>query len=211
MRARKGKSPLRARGRGRGLLGLPAPHRDLPHRRELPGHLRRAPARSGVPRPRYAGDRFGRGTVVPCAAGFAPEREWSTKFEMQSLRYTTRVDELPVVSAARPRDGNRGRHRFMTLLSRSEGLLVGDAMASKEPPQAARADRHAVPSRRAVRAVRAGRVPSAPHGWKGASRRAPRSGVRCGRLPYTGVSRACCSSQVASRKVAIEPARFTAS
>lgn len=34
----------------------------------------------------------------------------------------------------------------MTLLSRSEGLLVGEAMASEEPPQAARADRHAAPS-----------------------------------------------------------------
>ncbi|NEU14489.1 Y-family DNA polymerase [Methylobacterium sp. BTF04] len=44
--------------------------------------------------------RFGRGAVVPGAAGFAPKREWSTKFEMRSPRYTTRVDELPVVRAA---------------------------------------------------------------------------------------------------------------
>ena len=44
--------------------------------------------------------RFGRGAVVPGAAGFAPKREWSTKFEMRSPRYTTRVDELPVVAAA---------------------------------------------------------------------------------------------------------------
>ena len=44
--------------------------------------------------------RFGRGAVVPGSAGFAPKREWSTKFEMRSLRYTTRVDELPVVAAA---------------------------------------------------------------------------------------------------------------
>jgi len=44
--------------------------------------------------------RFGRGAVVPGAAGFAPRREWSTKFEMRSPRYTTRVDELPVVRAA---------------------------------------------------------------------------------------------------------------
>lgn len=28
--------------------------------------------------------RFGRGAVVPGAAGFAPKREWSTKFEMRS-------------------------------------------------------------------------------------------------------------------------------
>ncbi|KQP42581.1 DNA polymerase [Methylobacterium sp. Leaf104] len=44
--------------------------------------------------------RFGRGAVVPGAAGFAPRREWSTKFEMRSPRYTTRVDEVPVVAAA---------------------------------------------------------------------------------------------------------------
>ena len=44
--------------------------------------------------------RFGRGAVVPGSAGFATRREWSTKFEMRSPRYTTRVDELPVVAAA---------------------------------------------------------------------------------------------------------------
>ena len=44
--------------------------------------------------------RFGREAVVPGAAGFAPTREWSTKFEMRSPHYTTRVDELPVVEAA---------------------------------------------------------------------------------------------------------------
>jgi DNA polymerase V len=44
--------------------------------------------------------RFGRGAVVPGAAGFAPRRDWSTKFEMRSPRYTTRVDEVPVVAAA---------------------------------------------------------------------------------------------------------------
>ena len=43
--------------------------------------------------------RFGRGTVVPAAAGVAPARTWSTKFEMQSPRYTTRLAELPVVLA----------------------------------------------------------------------------------------------------------------
>jgi DNA polymerase V len=44
--------------------------------------------------------RWGRGAVVPGTAGFARERGWSTKFEMRSPRYTTRVDELPVVRAA---------------------------------------------------------------------------------------------------------------
>lgn len=44
--------------------------------------------------------RFGRGTVVPAAAGFAPARGWSTKFEMRSPRYTTRIEELPTVTAA---------------------------------------------------------------------------------------------------------------
>ncbi|KQP72436.1 Y-family DNA polymerase [Methylobacterium sp. Leaf112] len=44
--------------------------------------------------------RFGRGAVVPGAVGFAPKRSWSTKFKMRSPRYTTRLDELPVVAAA---------------------------------------------------------------------------------------------------------------
>ncbi len=44
--------------------------------------------------------RFGRGAVVPGSAGFAPKRVWSTKFDMRSPRYTTRVDEVPVVMAA---------------------------------------------------------------------------------------------------------------
>ncbi|CAA2155801.1 DNA polymerase IV [Methylobacterium brachiatum] len=43
--------------------------------------------------------RFGRGAVVPAAAGFAPARGWSTKFEMRSPRYTTRLEEIPVVAA----------------------------------------------------------------------------------------------------------------
>ncbi len=46
--------------------------------------------------------RFGRGAVVPASAGWAKDRTWSTKFEMRSPRYTTRVDELPVVMAAEP-------------------------------------------------------------------------------------------------------------
>ena len=44
--------------------------------------------------------RFGRGMVVPASTGFAAKRDWSTKFEMRSPRYTTRLGELPVVSAA---------------------------------------------------------------------------------------------------------------
>ncbi len=44
--------------------------------------------------------RFGRGTVVPGKAGVIPaRRDWSTKFEMRSPRYTTRLDEVPVVRA----------------------------------------------------------------------------------------------------------------
>lgn len=43
--------------------------------------------------------RFGRGALVPAAAGFATKRDWSTRFEMRSPRYTTRLDELPVVAA----------------------------------------------------------------------------------------------------------------
>jgi len=44
--------------------------------------------------------RWGRGAVVPGKAGFAPKRAWSTKFEMRSPRYTTRIDELPIVGTA---------------------------------------------------------------------------------------------------------------
>jgi DNA polymerase V len=43
--------------------------------------------------------RFGRGAVVPAAAGLATKREWSTRFEMRSPRYTTRLEEIPVVAA----------------------------------------------------------------------------------------------------------------
>lgn len=45
--------------------------------------------------------RHGRGVVFPAAAGVAQRRsKWITKFEMRSPRYTTRLDELPVVGAA---------------------------------------------------------------------------------------------------------------
>jgi DNA polymerase V len=44
--------------------------------------------------------RWGRGAVVPAKAGVPEKRDWSTKFEMRSPRYTTRLYELPVVQAA---------------------------------------------------------------------------------------------------------------
>jgi DNA polymerase V len=44
--------------------------------------------------------RWGRGAVVPAKAGTPKKRDWSTKFEMRSPRYTTRLDEMPVVRAA---------------------------------------------------------------------------------------------------------------
>jgi DNA polymerase V len=40
--------------------------------------------------------KYGRGTLFPAAAGI--QKPWSTKFGMRSPRFTTRVDELPVVS-----------------------------------------------------------------------------------------------------------------
>ncbi len=43
--------------------------------------------------------RFGRGSVVSASAGQEKARAWATKFEMRSPRYTTRLDELPVVRA----------------------------------------------------------------------------------------------------------------
>jgi DNA polymerase V len=43
--------------------------------------------------------KWGRGAVVPGTAGLVQKRTWSTKFEMRSPRYTTRLNELPVVTA----------------------------------------------------------------------------------------------------------------
>ncbi len=44
--------------------------------------------------------RWGRGAVVPARAGLEQQRRgWATKFEMRTPRYTTRVEELPVVQA----------------------------------------------------------------------------------------------------------------
>ncbi|RYG97045.1 MAG: DUF4113 domain-containing protein [Alphaproteobacteria bacterium] len=41
--------------------------------------------------------RIGRGTIAPAAAGI--RQEWVTKFDMRSPRYTTRIGELPRVTA----------------------------------------------------------------------------------------------------------------
>src|SRR5215213_7187882 len=54
--------------------------------------------------------RWGHGSVVPAAAGVASKRGWATKFDMRSPRYTTRIDELPTVSAVSPPSW-RGRCR----------------------------------------------------------------------------------------------------
>ena len=43
--------------------------------------------------------RFGRNAVVPARAGLVEKRDWSTKFEMRTPAYTTRVGELPVAHA----------------------------------------------------------------------------------------------------------------
>lgn len=43
--------------------------------------------------------RFGRGAVVPARAGLVQNRNWSTKFEMRTPLYTTRLNEVPVVAA----------------------------------------------------------------------------------------------------------------
>lgn len=44
--------------------------------------------------------RWGRDAVVQGTAGFAPQPEWSTRFDMRSPRYTTRLSDIPVVDAA---------------------------------------------------------------------------------------------------------------
>ena len=48
---------------------------------------------------KYAGSRFGRGSVVPARAGLVAKRTWSTKFEMRTPRYTTRLDEIVTARA----------------------------------------------------------------------------------------------------------------
>lgn len=45
--------------------------------------------------------RHGRGAVFSAAAGIARQRKaWTTKFDMRSPRYTTRLEELPVIVSA---------------------------------------------------------------------------------------------------------------
>ena len=45
--------------------------------------------------------KLGRGVVFPAAAGIASQKKaWVTKFDMRSPRYTTRLDEVPVVGRA---------------------------------------------------------------------------------------------------------------
>jgi DNA polymerase V len=43
--------------------------------------------------------RWGRGAVVPARAGLTAKRDWNTKFEMRTPRYTTQVSDLPVACA----------------------------------------------------------------------------------------------------------------
>lgn len=43
--------------------------------------------------------RWGRGAVVPARAGLATKRDWNTKFEMRTPRYTTQVSDLPIACA----------------------------------------------------------------------------------------------------------------
>ena len=43
--------------------------------------------------------RWGRGSVVPARVGLATKREWNTKSEMRTPRYTTQVSDLPVACA----------------------------------------------------------------------------------------------------------------
>lgn len=44
--------------------------------------------------------RYGRGTLFPAAAGV--KRDWQTKFERKSPRYTTQLRELPTVPCRAP-------------------------------------------------------------------------------------------------------------
>ena len=45
--------------------------------------------------------KHGRGSVAPASAGLASQQKrWATKFEMKSPRYTTRLEEVPVIGSA---------------------------------------------------------------------------------------------------------------
>ena len=71
--------------------------------------------------------RFGRGSVVPARAGLVAKRTWSTKYEMRTPRYTTRLTEVPVAVAAEcpPRSGS-GWNGSGTVRETSVGLSVPD-------------------------------------------------------------------------------------
>ncbi len=81
------------------LVRLEASQRALPG----VGQADRAKAAALMMALDHCNARFGRGTVVVAAAGQpASRRGWATKFEMRSPRYTTRLAEVPVVSAGMP-------------------------------------------------------------------------------------------------------------
>lgn len=45
--------------------------------------------------------KHGRGAVAPASAGLASQQKrWTTKFELKSPRYTTRLEEVPVIASA---------------------------------------------------------------------------------------------------------------
>jgi DNA polymerase V len=52
--------------------------------------------------------RFGRGSVVPASTGIPKDRDWQTRFEMRSPRYSTQIGEVPQVAATRPRWRDEG-------------------------------------------------------------------------------------------------------
>lgn len=41
--------------------------------------------------------KFGRGSLIPASAGI--KRDWQTKFDRLSPRYTTNIKELPIATA----------------------------------------------------------------------------------------------------------------
>ncbi|WP_182180818.1 DUF4113 domain-containing protein, partial [Methylobacterium radiotolerans] len=47
-------------------------------------------------KPYLRADHFIGGRSVPARAGLVNRRDWNTKFEMRTPRYTTRVNELPI-------------------------------------------------------------------------------------------------------------------
>ncbi|MGE7413071.1 DUF4113 domain-containing protein [Methylobacterium tarhaniae] len=67
--------------------------------RPLPGALDRERSGALMAAMDACNSRFGRGAVMPARAGLVEKRTWSTKFEMRSPRFTTRLSEVPSVSA----------------------------------------------------------------------------------------------------------------